>query len=88
MYVPPSILEERLKRTRKAVRQTPDHLDKLLLLLDDLPIEHKEDFEIEIKVFLRTLQDHYKVWNTVLAESEKRKVPTYGVSSNSMNTTL
>jgi hypothetical protein len=70
-----SDLHNRLKKTIKSVRATPDRLNELLPLVDQVPVDQKEHFEIEIKVFLRRLQDHHEVWSKILDESKKRKPP-------------
>jgi hypothetical protein len=71
-----SELHNRLLSTMRAVRDRPDRLDELLAIVDDVPIEQKEDFEIAISVFLERLRRHHEVWSKVLEESRQRKTPT------------
>jgi hypothetical protein len=73
MYDYYSELHNKLLKTRNSVRARPDQLNDLIPLVDDVPFEQKEHFEIELEQFLLRLQGHYEVWSKVLAESKKRK---------------
>jgi hypothetical protein len=58
----------------KKVPAAIEHLEELLPLVDQVPIDQKEHFEIETKVFLRWLRDHFEVWAKILEASERRQI--------------
>lgn len=68
-----SEIQNRLRKTRGAIRERIDSVDELIQLLDDLPYEYKDFFEDSIVVLLHRLQRHYDVWQKVLTEHRRRK---------------
>jgi len=68
-----SELHNKLLKTRNSVRATPDRVNELLPLVEDVPWEQKEHFEIELEQFLLRLKRHHEVWSQVLNESKKRQ---------------
>ncbi|EJW13835.1 hypothetical protein M5X00_32490 [Paenibacillus alvei] len=68
-----SEIQNRLRKTRGAIRERIDNVDELIQLLDDLPYEYKDFFEDSIVVLLYRLQRHYDVWQKVLTEHRQRK---------------
>jgi hypothetical protein len=69
-----SEVHEQLQKMRNKVPATIERLEDLLPLVDQVSVDQKEHFEIETKVFLRRLRDHYGVWAKILEVSERRQV--------------
>lgn len=68
-----SEIQNRLRKTRGAIRERIDNVDELIQLLDDLPYKDKDFFEDSLGVLLYRLQRHYDVWQKVLTEHQRRK---------------
>ncbi|MFC5449043.1 hypothetical protein ACFPOG_12280 [Paenibacillus aestuarii] len=71
-----SEIQNRLRKTRGAIRERIDNVDELLQLLEDLPYEYKDCFENSIVVLLYRLQRHYDVWQEVVSELRQKKMQT------------
>lgn len=70
-----SEIHERLQKVRKRIPATTDRLNELLPLLEDVSVDQKEHFEIEVNVLLNRLLEHYQLWSKILEASQHRKTP-------------
>lgn len=64
-------IEERLKRLLNKVPSIIWMNDEIVQSVRNIPVEEKQDFQLDVMALVNRLENHLEWWKKVLAESEK-----------------